>query len=139
MRKLIYLIAVIFSSLIFGQEAQNSSKNANQPDAFSNVYEKVEKEAEFPGGLNAFRTELIKNFNSSAIPFAPNTIIKTKVRFIVEADGTITNITAEGDNAKFNKESIKAISKIKQKWEPAMINGSPVRQMFLFPFAMNSH
>ncbi len=67
MKKLIYLIAVISSSLIFGQENQNSSKNEYPSDSFSNIYEEVDKEAEFPGGLNAFRSKFAESFNHKNI------------------------------------------------------------------------
>ena len=40
-------------------------------------------------------------------------VIKTMVTFIVERDGTITNIKADGPNKDFNAEAIRTIKSVK--------------------------
>lgn len=46
------------------------------------------------------------------------------------------DIKAIGSNESFNKEGIRAISKIKQKWIPAEINGQKVPYRFKIPLAV---
>ena len=138
MKKLIYLIAVVSSSLIFGQEAQNSSKNEYPSDSFSNIYEEVDKEAEFPGGLNAFRSKFAESFNHKNIKVEKRkAVFRIVISFIVERDGSLTNITAEGDYVKFMEEAIASVKRVKDKWSPALINSQPVRQRFRMPITMN--
>ena len=56
--------------------------------------------------------------------------------FVVERDGTISNVKAVGANADFNRESEKVIKSIKGKWNPAKLGGQNVRSYFRFPISM---
>lgn len=92
-------------------------------------------EARFPGGINAFRNKVSQNFDTSYFEGSGDKI-SSSIVFIVEKDGTISNITAKGNDATFNKEAEKTIRKIKGKWEPAKVNGQPVRSYFKIPISM---
>lgn len=92
------------------------------------IFTKVEINAQFTGGDTAWRTYLRRNLKFS-IPVEEGwaagkyTII---VRFIVHADGTVSDITTE--NYKGSKTANECIRVIKNspKWQPAIQNGKKV-------------
>ena len=100
------------------------------------VYESVDQEAEFPGSLNSFRNKIAENFDNSAMEGGEGTL-KATVTFIVERDGSISDVKATGSNSDFNSEAVRTVKSIKSKWVPAKINGQPVRQRFRLPLTMN--
>lgn len=100
------------------------------------VYTEVEQTAEFPGGINAFRNKVSSNFDGSAMNGDEGTV-KAEVTFVVERDGSITDVKATGGNSDFNSEAIRTIKSIKNKWTPAKINGQSVRYRFRLPLTMN--
>ena len=100
------------------------------------VYESVDQEAEFPGSLNSFRNKIAENFDNSAMEGGEGTL-KTTVTFIVERDGSISDVKASGSNSDFNSEAVRTVKSIRTKWVPAKINGQPVRQRFRLPLTMN--
>lgn len=96
----------------------------------------VDVEADFSGGINAFRNKVSENFDTSAVNSESGEIIKGVVTFIVEKDGTISNIKVNGVNADFNKEAEKTIKKIRGQWNPAKLQGQKVRSYFRMPISM---
>ena len=100
------------------------------------VYESVDQEAEFPGSLNSFRNKIQDNFDNSAMEGGEVTL-KATVTFIVERDGSISDVKASGSNSDFNSEAVRTVKSIRTKWVPAKINGQPVRQRFRLPLTMN--
>lgn len=95
----------------------------------------VDIEAEFNGGINAFRNKVVQNFDTDSFN-GTGDLMKTTVTFIVEKDGTISGIKAEGENNKFNREAESTIKNIKGKWNPAKLKGQNVRSYFKFPISM---
>ena len=99
------------------------------------VYNEVEQLAEFPGGINSFRTKVNNNFDTSVMDGDGGTV-KTEITFVVERDGSITDVKASGSNRTFNDEAIRTVKSIKNKWTPAKINGQSVRYRFRLPLTM---
>ena len=64
-------------------------------------------------------------------------LIKTMVIFYIEKDGSVVDIKAYGIDKSFNDEAVKAISKIKEKWIPAEINGEKARTKYSLPLSMS--
>ena len=100
------------------------------------IYNEVEQTAEFPGGINAFRNKFQNSFDGSAMN-GDEGAVKTEITFVVERDGSITDVKANGKNSDFNSEAVRTIKSIKNKWTPAKINGQSVRYRFRFPVSMN--
>lgn len=96
---------------------------------------KVDVEAAFQGGINSFRAKVVQNFNTGDFE-GTGELMKTMVTFIVEKDGTISNIKATGTDRDFNAEAERTIRKINGKWSPAKLNGENVRSYFKFPISM---
>jgi len=99
------------------------------------VYTEVEQLAEFPGGINAFRSKVNGSFDTSVMDGDEGTV-KTEVIFVVERDGSITDVKANGPNKDFNAEAVRTVKSIKNKWAPAKINGQSVRYRFRMPLTM---
>ncbi|MEG0928685.1 energy transducer TonB [Chryseobacterium sp.] len=94
-------------------------------------------EANFSGGIDSFRNKVMSNFDSSG--FESGDVMKTTVTFIVEMDGTISGVKANGNNADFNNEAIRTVKLIsnKGKWTPAKNKkGEFVRSYFKIPISM---
>lgn len=96
----------------------------------------VDVEASFPGGLPAFRQKVFNSFSTDDFADEGGSI-KAEVVFVVEKDGSITDIKANGPNRAFNEEAIRTVKAIKQKWSPAKDKGLPVRSRFRLPITMN--
>lgn len=92
-------------------------------------------EAAFEGGINTFRNKVISNFDGSG--FENQDVMKTTITFIVETNGTISGIKADGKDADFNNEAIRTIKSIRGKWVPGKNKqGESVRSYFKFPISM---
>ena len=92
------------------------------------VFYKVENEAQFPGGHQAWVRYLQKNLNANA-PVdngaAPGTY-QVIVKFIVSNDGGISEVTAETKYGFGMEDEAVKIIKRGPKWEPALQNGRNV-------------
>lgn len=132
MKKLLLLFILSFSVNLFSQEVEASQ----EPIENNIVYDKVDKQPEYPGGINAFRRNFSQTFNSSKINGKGQ--VKSEAIFVIGKDGYITAIEILGDNKSMNKEmerSIKTMSKT--KWSPAEIKGHAVNYKFRLPITMN--
>ena len=130
MRKLIVLFILVFSGFVFGQ-VKDTIIDGEKVE----IYSSIEKEAVFSKGNAEFQRLIAENFRLKKI--RANSLITCEIKFIVERDGTLSNITATGENESFNKEAIRAVTKIKEKWIPATINGQAVRERFKIPLTIN--
>jgi protein TonB len=99
------------------------------------VYTEVEQLAEFPGGINKFRSSVSNNFDTGVMD-GDEGVVKTTITFVVERDGSITDVKADGPNRDFNAEAIRTVKSVKNKWSPAKINGQAVRYRYRLPLTM---
>jgi hypothetical protein len=91
--------------------------------------------ADFEGGIDSFRNKVINKFDISA--FEDENSVATVVTFIVETNGTISDIKTNGKDASFNAEAIRSIKAVKGKWIPGKNKkGEAVRSYFKFPISM---
>lgn len=93
-------------------------------------------QANYPGGIDTLRQQIADLFYSEAI-LPDQKSIKTDVVFVVERDGSITSVHAEGDHFAFNRQAEIAMYLLPGKFTPAVIEGTPVRYRFRLPLAMN--
>ncbi len=99
-----------------------------KPDRENEIFVKVEVEAGFPGGEDAWRNYLRKNLNADA-PI-DNGAVAGKytviARFVVSKDGSLSDIKCENDPGfGMCEETIRVIKKTKN-WVPAIQNGENV-------------
>jgi len=124
--KKILIIAISFFSIqiVAAQETTNGSDN--------NIYNTagIEVKPEFPGGYEAFYKFIAENYKT------PNVVGlngKVYVAFVIEKDGSITDIKVLRDiGYGTGKEAIRVL-KISPKWLPGQQNGKTVRCTYSLP------
>ena len=95
---------------------------------------KADVAADFKGGINAFRQKVAQGFDTSSID--QSGMVSATITFVVEKDGSISNIKITGANADFNQEAERTVKSIKTKWTPAQLKGKAVRSSFRMPISM---
>lgn len=116
------------------QELDPNAKIVDKPVDNKVIHESVDIEADFPGSINAFRTRVQENFDTEAVE--GEGILSTMVTFVVEIDGSITQVKASGSNSDFNREAERVVKSIRTRWKPAKKGGHNVRSRFKFPLKM---
>lgn len=95
---------------------------------------KADVAADFKGGINAFRQKVAQNFDTSSVD--QSGMVSATITFVVEKDGSISNIKITGANSDFNQEAERTVKSIKTKWTPAQLKGKTVRSSFRMPISM---
>lgn len=95
------------------------------------VFTEVEQSAEYPGGLGALRKAFIDSFDTSEMS-PENTKARVELTFVIEKDGSISDVKANGSNDEFNKEAIRTMKRMRPIWSPALINFVKVRSIYKF-------
>ncbi|MDB5111536.1 MAG: TonB family protein [Mucilaginibacter sp.] len=104
------------------------------------VYESVENEPAFPGGIQKFYDYLGKAIRYPAVDRENNVTGKVFVQFVVERDGSLTDVKAlRGPSQTLSDEAVRAV-KASPKWTPGVQNGRKVRVQYTVPvnFTLNS-
>lgn len=119
------------------KEKQKSTEYENDPPPPSAQYSKDFVTAEYPGGINSFRTKLASNFNGSVLD-GKKGFIKSVVLLNLDENGKITQISATGDNIAFNNELTRAANAANNEtlWKPATRNGKSEATVFKLPVTM---
>jgi periplasmic protein TonB len=95
----------------------------------------LDKEPSFPGGIDEFTKTVGRKFVTPEIE--EEKTIKILVYFIVERDGTLSNITVpKNPGFDLDKEAIRVLKSIKTKWEPGIYKGQPVRTSYSLPIVI---
>lgn len=90
-------------------------------------------------GIQSFYQNFVSAFDAKKIVFN-DTIVYTRLRFIVEKDGSLTDIQAVGDkqNKELSEEAIRVL-KTMPNWIPAEHNGEVVRSYFVIPIKLSDN
>ena len=150
--KLFVLAAVLFFGMACAQETPKP-----QPEETANY--PVTIAPDFPdGGINGFRELVVSKFNTDKVnPYqhlpieyikkiqqmilqnkpTPDILLMTTVKFIVEPDGSLSNISAKGENQSFNEEAELAVKAIQVKWIPGEVNGTKIKSLYSMPIKMS--
>lgn len=105
------------------------------PEKAPEIFPVTDKPADYPGGINALRQEVANLFYIDGV-YSELKMVKANVAFIVEKDGSISNVDAQGENFTFNRQAQIALYSLSEKFSPAIINGDPVRYRFKLPLTM---
>ncbi|MDN3695358.1 hypothetical protein QWZ06_25540 [Chryseobacterium tructae] len=112
---------------------------ASYPIADSNLItpkdDEVDNLPKYPDGMDAFKKEVINNFNSEAV--TGKGTIQCSVIFIIEKDGSIITAKGFGENQNFNRQAELAVLLTQKKWEPCLKNGQPQRSRMRVPLTLN--
>lgn len=108
-----------------------SSAKAQLEKDDKKIYNVVEQEPEFPGGMTNFFKFLAANFKYPKT--AADAYGKIIIEFIVEKDGTMSHIhVMKPLLAEFNAEALR-VMKLSPKWKPGEQNGKIVRVRYEIP------
>ena len=125
--KIVLLVCCLYFIAV-GKSQQTQTPEsfiAGAPGTDTSIFQKVEIEASFPGGIPEWTKYLMKNLH----PYVP---IKNKaplgkymviVRFIVAKDGSISNALAETNHGYGMEKEVLRIIKRGPKWIPASQDG----------------
>ena len=136
--KFLLLFCVLFHNLIFSQEQSVQTAQLNELVIIGKngkVKIDAEKPAYYPPGIQILKDDFMRNFRSRKIITNSETE-SCEITFVIDKEGNMTEIKAFGKNESFTNESIRAASKIKQKWIPAEMNGEKVRYRFRLPLTV---
>lgn len=114
------------------------NKNENTTDFPLKEMESVDKMAEYPGGLGLLRGQIAQNvYTENVLQNKDDNSVRTSVGFVVEKDGSISSVKADGDNESFNRQAIIALYLLPEKFKPATLNGTLVRSYYRVPLIIN--
>lgn len=114
--------------LLFALNAGAQNERSDTAIIDGKAYTKVEVEAGYPGGDEAWKKFLIKTLNSE-VPgknHSPAGLFTVIAKFIVTKNGTVDSITAETNNGFGMEEEVIRVIKKSGTWTPAIQNGKPV-------------
>ena len=99
------------------------------------IFTSVEQSPEFPGGEAAFGKYLLKNVRYPAIAKENNVQGKVFLNFVVEKDGSVTDIkVVRGIGSGCDDEAIRVL-KNSPHWKPGIQNGRAVRVYYTVPIS----
>lgn len=112
-------------------------KPAPQPENDNEVFTAVEQSASFPGGIEAFYHYLFSNIRYPEEARTRNVQGKVFLTFIVERDGSISNIKVlRGIGSGCDEEAIRVLGNM-PKWNPGLQNGYAIRQQYTVPISFS--
>lgn len=129
--KIFFFVSVFLSSVSAFSQNDIPEKPVEDKIIDENeIYHQVEQRPEFPGGLQAFYEFVGKNYR---VPKVKSLKGKVFVQFVIEKDGSVTDIKVVRDLGHGTaKEAIRVLKK-SPKWTPGVQNGKNVRVMFSLP------
>jgi TonB family C-terminal domain len=101
------------------------------------IFTVVEQEASFPGGYDKLMEYLSKNIKYPQQARETGTKGRVMLTFVVEKDGSITDIKVLRDIGSGCGEEAIRVVKTMPKWAPAKQRGKAVRQQFNLPVVFN--
>ena len=96
---------------------------------------KVSEIPTFPGGIEKFYQFVGANYKA---PEQPNLKGKVYITFIVEKDGSLSEIKSVRDIGFGTGEEAIRVLKLSPKWTPGKIDGNPVKVLYSLPITIQS-
>ncbi len=117
-----------------GTESGKTTTGTGNPTGIHAAYE-LDKNPEFPGGIKNFLKYVGNNFRTPEVEL--DRTIKVFVSFVVEKDGSLTNIEVKKDPGYgLGAEAIRVLKSLKTKWQPGIKDGQPVRAYYNLPISI---
>ena len=125
---------MFFPGELFAQVTPQDTTGSARDSLSSNtdderVFEKVEIEASFPGGDNAWRRFLEQNLNAGVPAFkgAPAGAYTVVVQFVVDREGRVSDIRALTTHGYGMEAEVIRLLRKAPRWNPAYQDGKNVR------------
>ena len=130
---LLLTVSFFYSLLVFTQN--KDSTIVINGETFDKTFIKVEKEAEFKGGSQAWLKFLNRNFNPPDAATDNNARRVAIIEFLVDTLGNVSEVKIiEDTGGGFGKEAARVIKKSSGQWEPAIQAGRRVKSHKRQPF-----
>ncbi len=102
------------------------------------IFNAVEVQPQPPGGMPAFMKWVGDTYEypSGALENGINGVVE--VSFVVEKDGSLTDIVVKRDLKYQTGEAAVRMLKKAKKWKPGIQNGRPVRVAYTLPIRLNT-
>ena len=114
-----------------GHDKETGETRLAKPD--DKVYDVVEQMPSFPGGPAALMQYISNNTRYPAVAKENGIQGRVTVQFIVEKDGSISDvITMKSVDPSLDREAMRIVKGM-PKWIPGRSNGSPVRVKYFVP------
>ena len=126
MKKILTLIVILF---VNGLSAQNSDKLSNYQKVLYTV-DNIQVVPDFPGGEKKFNEYVKTNFTNSKA----NKGTEISISFIVEMDGTISNVEIILDDNVGSGKELKRVLEMSPKWLQGEHEGFHVRTKLNYTF-----
>lgn len=124
---------LFFSTFSNAQKAEVITDPTVQAVDTGQAFTVVEVAPEFPGGTNALMKFLSANIKYPAISAEQGIQGSVYVSFIVERDGSISDVkNVRGVSTELDQEAIRVV-KTMPAWTPGKQNGKSVRVKFILP------
>ena len=129
MKELVFLFICLVSFQNVNSQTEPIAPDTNQDN---NVYNSsgLEIKPEYKGGFNKFYEYIAKNYRTPDVPGLKGKLL---VSFVVEKDGSITDIKVLKDIGYGTGEEAIRILKKCPNWTPAEQKGKKVRCTFMLP------
>ncbi|MCA1760005.1 MAG: energy transducer TonB [Bacteroidales bacterium] len=118
--------SVLFTAVLCqAQTQENKMKDG--------VYQEVEEMPEYPGGINALKSEIASSINYPDEAKKNGIQGKVFVSFVVDEQGKVTNAKIErGVEASLDQESLRVVNNLKS-WKPGKEKGKAVKVTYTIP------
>lgn len=124
---------VFLCSVVAGQTEQPDSVVQDSATSSKTNYQYLDEPAGFPGGELAMRKWLATHLSYPEDAKRDSISGVVFVEFVVEMDGTLTNIKIrKGLHPSLDSATVAIIGQM-PPWIPGKIQGKPVRSMFVLP------
>jgi protein TonB len=91
----------------------------------------LDRKPVYPGGNESFRNEIAKRFKTPDDEFEPGTLVIVELTFVIETDGSMSNIRVVRSSGKsIDEEALRVLRSMKKKWEPGYYKGKAVSVIF---------
>ena len=132
--KKITLVLILCILASFAVKAQTDSLEKEK------IYTSIEILPSFPGGMQAFSKFVTKTLRYPALARENNTQGRVLVSFIVERDGSLSDVKVSRGIGDGCDEEAQRIVKLSSPWKPGMQGGDSVRVAYSVPvsFALSN-
>lgn len=128
------ILTIVACSQENADEVMITYENIHKKTEIEEPLKFVENRAKPKEGVQAFYNDFMRTFNvPENLQLDDENEIKTRLKFIIEKDGSFSNIVAVGGgNEAVSNEAIRVLKSM-PKWQPAKHKGKIVRSTFTLP------
>lgn len=131
--KRFFLMAIAACMMTLGAQAQVQKGNTAPQD----VFDVVEEMPQYPGGMQAMLSFLQENITYPKDAQEKKISGRVLVTFVVEKDGSISNVeTVKSVFPSLDEEAVRIV-KAMPNWKPGKQNGKVVRVKYTLPISFS--